>query len=231
MTSEATIIFLSLRIAALAMLIAIPSGMILAWLLARKEFRGKFLLDTLVSLPLAVPPVVVGYFLLWSIGGNSWIGKAWESLFGGNLAFTWLAASLAAAVVALPLIVRSFAAALQGVDPQLETAARVLGAGPWRTFLTITLPLAYRGVLAGVLLGFVRALSEFGATIVVAGNIPGSTQGIPSAIFTRLSTGDTGTAWRLAFVSIAIGVAALLVHNYLLNRARESNTKSSENTR
>jgi len=129
-------------------------------------------------------------------------------------------------VVSLPLVVRSFTAALAGVDPRLEIAARGLGAGPVRTFLTITLPLAYRGVVAGVLLGFVRALSEFGATIVVAGNIPGRTQTVPSAIFTRISTGDTEAAWRLVLVSVVIGVIALAIHNWLLKRSGPRDTGS-----
>jgi molybdate transport system permease protein len=126
------------------------------------------------------------------------------------------------------LVVRSFAAALAGVDPRLEVAARGLGAGPVRTFLTITLPLAYRGVIAGALLGFVRALSEFGATIVVAGNIPGRTQTIPSAIFTRIAAGDTDAAWRLALVSVVLGVVALAVHNWLLKRGSTNGTSRSD---
>ena len=200
--------------------------MFFAWLLVRKEFRGKFALDVLVSLPLALPPVVIGYVLLWVVGSNAWLGRLSESVFGSTIAFTWFAAALAAAVVSLPLVVRSFAAALAGVDPKLEVAARGLGAGPARTFLTVTLPLAYRGVIAGVLLGFVRALSEFGATIVVAGNIPGRTQTVPSAIFTRISTGDTDAAWRLVIVSVVIGVAALAIHNRLLKRSSPGHTRS-----
>ena len=223
MNSEISIVALSLQTAAVATAVTLPLGMLLAWLLVRKEFRGKFALDVFVSLPLALPPVVIGYALLWIVGGNAWLGQLSESLFGTTIAFTWIAAALAAAVVSLPLVVRSFAAALAGVDPALETAARGLGAGPFRTFLTVTLPLAYRGVVAGALLGFVRALSEFGATIVVAGNIPGRTQTVPSAIFTRISSGDTDAAWRLALVSVVIGIAALAVHNWLL---RQSNASS-----
>lgn len=219
MTSDISIIALSLQIALVATAVTLPLGMFVAWLLVRKKFRGKFVLDVVVSLPLALPPVVVGYVLLWVVGTNGWIGQASESLFGSTLAFTWIAAALAAAIVSLPLVVRSFTASLAGVDPRLEVAARGLGASGFRTFFTITLPLAYRGVIAGALLGFVRALSEFGATIVVAGNIPGRTQTVPSAIFTRISAGDTDAAWRLALVSVILGVAALAVHNWLLKRS------------
>jgi molybdate transport system permease protein len=228
MNSDISIVALSLQIALVATAVTLPVGMFFAWLLVRKQFRGKFALDVLVSLPLALPPVVIGYALLWVVGTNGWIGQLSESWFGSTLAFTWIAAALAAAIVSLPLVVRSFAAALAGVDPRLEVAARGLGAGPVRTFLTITLPLAYRGVIAGALLGFVRALSEFGATIVVAGNIPGRTQTIPSAIFTRIAAGDTDAAWRLALVSVVLGVVALAVHNWLLKRGSTNGTSRSD---
>jgi molybdate transport system permease protein len=164
----------------------------------------------------------VGYVLLWIVGTHGWVGQLSHWLFGSTLAFTWFAAVLASSVVSFPLVVRSFTVALAGVDPRLEVAAKGLGAGSLRTFLTVTLPLAQRGVIAGVLLGFVRALSEFGATIIVAGNIPGRTQTVPTAIFTRISSGDTNSAWRLAIVSLLLGVIALGVHNWLLNRPRSS---------
>jgi molybdate transport system permease protein len=231
MNSDISIIALSLQIAFIATVVTLPLGMFLAWLLVRKEFKGKFTLDVIVSLPLALPPVVVGYALLWLVGTNGWIGQVSESLFGSTLAFTWIAASLAAAIVSLPLVVRSFTAALAGVDPRLEIAARGLGAGPFRTFFSVTLPLAYRGVIAGGLLGFVRALSEFGATIVVAGNIPGRTQTVPSAIFTRISAGDTDAAWRLALVSVVLGIAALAVHNWLIKRSAVVSESPNGNAR
>jgi len=224
MNSEISIIALSLQTALMATLVTVPLGMIVAWLLVRKEFKGKFVLDVVVSVPIALPPVVVGYTLLWGLGKNSWLGQMTELIFGSTIAFTWFAAALAASVVSLPLVVRTFAAAFASIDPKLETAARGLGSGPVRTFLTITLPLAYRGVIAGVLLGFVRAFSEFGATIVVAGNIPGRTQTVPSAIFTRISSGETESAWRLVLVSVVIGVIALGIHNWLLRKARFGST-------
>ena len=220
MTLDIPIVAFSLQVAFVATGVTLPIGLITAWLLVRKDFRGKFALDVLVSLPLALPPVVVGYVLLWIVGTHGWVGQLSHWLFGSTLAFTWFAAVLASSVVSFPLVVRSFTVALAGVDPRLEVAAKGLGAGSLRTFLTVTLPLAQRGVIAGVLLGFVRALSEFGATIIVAGNIPGRTQTVPTAIFTRISAGDTNSAWRLAIVSLVLGVIALGVHNWLLNRPR-----------
>ena len=205
---------LSLRVAAVAMLLALPIGFGLAWILVRKQVRGRFLIEAVVSLPLALPPVVVGYGLLIVLGGRGPFG----GLFGDGLVFTAYAASLASAIVAFPLIVRTFVVALDGVDPRLELAARSLGAGPWRVLLTVTVPLAYRGLMAGALIGFVRALSEFGATIVVAGNIPGRTQTLPLGIFTRIQAGDDEAAVRLVVVSIGLAIATLVAHDYLLRR-------------
>ena len=209
MSSDLTIVLLSLRVATVAMLIALPIGFGLSWLLVRKQIRGRFLIEAVVSLPLALPPVVIGYGLLILLGNRG--------PFDG-LAFTTFAASLASAIVALPLIVRTFVVALEGVDPRLELAARSLGAGPWRVLMTVTIPLACRGLLAGVLIGSVRALSEFGATIVVAGNIPGRTQTVPLGIFTRIQAGDDQAALRLVVVSITLAVATLIVHDLLLRR-------------
>ncbi len=217
MSSDLTIVFLSLRVAVLAMLIALPIGFALAWLLVRKAIRGRFLIEAVVSLPLALPPVVIGYALLILLGSRG--------PFDG-LAFTTFAASLASAIVALPLIVRTFVVALDGVDPRLELAARSLGSGPWRVLVTVTIPLAYRGLLAGVLIGFVRALSEFGATIVVAGNIPGRTQTLPLGIFTRIQAGDDSAAVRLVVVSVVLAVTTLVVHGFLLKRGGRSGVRS-----
>jgi molybdate transport system permease protein len=226
MGSDLSIVLLSLQIAGLAMAIVFPVGIATGWLLARKRFRGRFLVEAMTTLPLALPPVLVGFVLLWATGGNSWIGQTVNSVFGVDIVFTWVAASIAAAVVAFPLSVRAFTSAIAGVDTRLEVAARGLGAGPIRVLFTITLPLAYRGILAGVLLGFVRAFSEFGATIVVAGNIPGRTQTVPSAIFTRISTGDDAAVWRLAIVSVVIAVIALGAHNYLIRRTEREPGRS-----
>ena len=146
---------------------------------------------------------------------------------GGGVAFTWVAGSIAAGVVAFPLVVRAFVAAISGVDERYEGVARGLGAGPWRVFFTITLPLARRGVMAGALLGFVRAFSEFGATVIVAGNIPGRTQTVPSAIFTRIATGDDAAVWRLAIVSVVLAAVTLAIHNYLLGRDGRKQRRAS----
>ncbi len=228
MPSDRSIVLLSLQTAGLAIGLTVPVGMVVAWLLARKSFPGKFVLEVAVMLPLALPPVLVGFVLLWSLGGNSWPGRLTDSLFDADIAFTWVAASIAAAIVSFPLVVRSFTAALAGVDTRLEAAARGLGAGPWRVFFTITLPLAYRGVAAGILLGFVRGFSEFGATIIVAGNIPGRTQTVPSAIFTNISTGDTSAVWRFALVAVLIAAGTLAAHNYLLRRAEAPSASASD---
>lgn len=227
MASDISIVLLSLRVAALATAITLPLGIAVAWLLVRKRPPGRFIIDALVSMPLALPPVVVGYALLVTFGASGPAGRAINAVFGTDLVFTWIAAALAAAIVSFPLVVRAFMVALAGVDPRLEIAARSLGAGPWRVFFTVTLPLAYRGGAAGVLIGFVRALSEFGATIVVAGNIPGRTQTLPLAIFTRLSAGDDALVVRLALISVALAAISLLIHNYLLARAHSMARASS----
>ena len=161
MSSDVSIILLSLRVALVATAITLPIGMVIAWILVRRRPPGRFVIDALVSLPLALPPVVVGYALLVVFSVSGPLGRFINAIFGSDLVFSWLAAVLAAAIVSLPLVVRSFMLAIAGVDMRLELSARSLGAGPWRTFLTITLPLAYRGIVAGVLLGFIRALSEF----------------------------------------------------------------------
>ncbi|MBI4220248.1 MAG: molybdate ABC transporter permease subunit [Chloroflexi bacterium] len=220
MTSDWTPVWLSLRVAAVATLVLVPSGVALAWLIARKRPRGRFVLELVVSLPLALPPVVVGYALLSFFGQGSPVGRWLEDTLGLHVVFTWAAAVIASALMAMPLAVRAYMVALAEVDPRLEAASRSLGAGPARTLLTVTLPLARRGLLAGTLLGFVRAFSEFGATIVVAGNIPGQTQTLPLAVFSRVAAGRDEAALRLVIVAVAIAAASLLLHNYLVERAR-----------
>ncbi len=222
MPSALSIVLLTLKVSAAAMLIVIPLGMALAWALVRKRGPGRFWIEVLVSLPLALTPVVIGFALLSALGRNSIIGRFTHEVFGSDIAFTWVAAALASAVVAFPLSVRAFMVAFSGVDTRTELAARTLGAGPWRVFFTITLPMAYPGLLAGALLGFARALSEFGATIVVAGNIPGETQTLSLAIFTRISTGDDSAAMPLIAVTVVLAAVSVAVHNYLLARAVRS---------
>ena len=213
-------ILLSLQVAFVATLINMPLALLLSWLVVKKRVRGAFLLDILASLPLAVPPVVVGYMLLLMFGRHGPLGRILEVALGWELVFTWFAAALAAAIVSFPLTARAIMVAMQGVDERIERSARSLGAGPIRVVFTITLPLAYRGILAGVLLGFVRAVSEFGATIVVAGNIPGKTQTLPLAIYQNVQLGRDGEAMILVAISIALAIAALAVHNWLVARSK-----------
>ena len=215
-----SIIGLTLQVAALGTAINLPIAVALSWLIVKRRVRGRFLIDLLVSLPLAVPPVAVGYFLLLMLGREGPVGSVVHGLLGVDIVFTWVAAALASAVVSFPLMARSIMVAMGGVDERLEKSARSLGAGMWRVIFTVTIPLAYRGILAGILLGFVRALSEFGATIVVAGNIPGKTQTLPLAIFTNVQLGEDDAALRLVSVSIGLAVVTLLVHNWLLERSR-----------
>ena len=217
---DLSIIGLTLQVAALATAINLPIAVALSWLIIKRKVRGRFLIDLLVSLPLAVPPVAVGYFLLLMLGREGPVGSVVHGLLGVDIVFTWVAAALASAVVSFPLMARSIMVAMGGVDERLERSARSLGAGMWRVVFTVTIPLAYKGILAGILLGFVRAISEFGATIVVAGNIPGKTQTLPLAIFTNVQLGEDDAALRLVSVSIGLAVVTLLVHNWLLERGR-----------
>ena len=213
-------IVISVQVAFVATVINLPVALLLSWLVVKKRIRGAFLLDILASLPLAVPPVVVGYMLLLMFGRRGPLGRLLESALGWDIVFTWVAAAIAAAIVSFPLTARAIMVAMQGVDERIERSARSLGAGPLRVVFTITLPLAYRGILAGVLLGFVRAISEFGATIVVAGNIPGKTQTLPLAIYHSVQLGRDSKALILVAVSIALAIAALAVHNWLVARSK-----------
>ena len=169
-----------------------------------------------------MPPVAIGLFLLLLLGREGPVGGVLDDLLGVEIVFTWVAAAIASAVVSFPLMARAIMVAMGEVDDRLEMSARSLGAGPMRVALTITIPLAYRGILAGLLLGFVRALSEFGATITVAGNIPGRTQTLSLAIYQKVQTRDDDAALALAGVSVALAVATLLVHNWLLERGRRA---------
>ena len=213
------LVALTLRVALVATLINLPIGLGVSWLLVKKRVRGRLIIDVVVSLPLAVPPVVVGFFLLLVLGREGPVGALAYRVLGTDIVFTWVAAAIASAVMSFPLMARSIMVAIGDVDERLEMSARSLGAGPWRVAATVTIPLAYRGVAAGVLLGFVRALSEFGATITVAGNIPGRTQTLPLAIYTNAQVGDDATALKLVTVSMGLAVATLFVHNWLLRKA------------
>jgi len=221
--SELNALLLSLRVAACAVALVVPPGVFIAWLLAKSKMRGKSLLDTLVSLPLVLPPVVTGYLLLVLISRNGPLGQLVQDTLGCQLriVFTWYAAVIASAIVSFPLFVRAVTVALGAVDPRLENAARSLGAGRFRTFFTITLPLARRGLIAGLVLAFARSLGEFGATIIVAGNIPGVTQTMPLAVFSLYQTGRDDIAWRLIAVATVIAFAALLVVWWLTKRSEK----------
>lgn len=206
--------------AIVATIINVPIALIVSWLIVKRRVRGRTLLEALVSLPLALPPVAVGLFLLVLLGREGPVGSILNQLLGIDIVFTWVAAALASAVVSFPLTARAVMVAMGGIDEIFEMSARSLGAGQLRTIVTITIPMAYRGILAGALLGFVRALSEFGATITVAGNIPGKTQTLSLAIYQNVQTSNTNAALILACVSVALAIATLLLHNWLLERGK-----------
>jgi molybdate transport system permease protein len=211
---------LSLRIAFVATLVSLPFGIAVAWLLARKSFPGKTLLDAIVILPLVLPPVVTGYLLLISFGRKGLIGSFLADHFGIVFSFRWTGAALACGVMAFPLMVRAIRLSFEAIDRRLEDAAATLGAGPFWTFLTVTLPLALPGVIAGMVLAFAKALGEFGATITFVSNIPGETQTLSAAIYTytQVPGGDAAAA-RLVIVAIIIALAALVASEWLARRA------------
>lgn len=218
--TEWTAILLSLRVAVIATLVATPLGIAVAYLLARGEFRGKSVLDALIHLPLVLPPVVTGYLLLLTFGKRGMVGAWLAETFGIVLAFRWTGAALACGVMSFPLLVRPIRLSLEAVDRRLEQAASTLGASPWRVFTTVTLPLALPGVLAGMVLGFAKAIGEFGATITFVSNIPGETQTISSAIYSLIQTPDGDTAaLRLVVVSVVIAMAALVASEWFARRA------------
>ena len=216
---EWTAIALSLKVSSVATLCLIPVGVGLAWLLARRQFWGKSALNLVIHLPLVLPPVVTGYFLLIVFGRRGFIGEALESCCGIVFSFRWTGAALAAAVMGLPLMVRAIRLTIENINPQIEKSAASLGASPFRVFRSITLPLAIPGILAGSILAFAKALGEFGATITFVSNIPGETQTLPSAIysFTQVPGGDAN-ALRLAAVSVVISFMALLASEAMARR-------------
>ncbi|MCE3285365.1 MAG: modB [Steroidobacteraceae bacterium] len=211
---------LSARVAACATLASLPLGIVVGWLLARREFRGKFLLEALVQLPMVLPPVVPGYLLLWLFGTGGPVGAWLESTFGIVLAFSWQGAVIASAVMAFPLLVQPVRVAFRLVDVRLDHAASTLGASPWNAFRTVALPLALPGVLAGAVLCFSRSLGEFGATMAFVGNIPGETRTLPLAIYSFMHVpGGEAAAARLVVLSLALAVAALAGSHWLSRRA------------
>lgn len=217
--AEYAAIILSLKVSTVATLLSLPFGFMLAYLMTYCRFRGRVLLDVIVNLPLTLPPVVIGYVLLLLLGQKGVVGKYLLQPLGIKLIFTWKAAVIATAVVGFPLLVRSIRIGMEAVDQGLVNASRTLGAGWFDSLLTVILPLSLRGVLAGSALMFARGLGEFGATIIVAGNIPGVTQTIPLAIYEYASSPDgDAMAMALCGVSVVISVAVLLFHEYLGRR-------------
>jgi molybdate transport system permease protein len=208
-------LWLSLRVAALSTLIACAAGLWIAYLLANRNFRGKDLVDATVTLPLVLPPTVLGYYLLVVLGRNSWFGGIWESIWGEPLVFTWKAAVVAAVIHSGPLLVKSARAAFESVDHSDERAARTLGASEWRLFWRVTMPLARRQILAAGTLAFARALGDFGVTIMIAGNIPGRTQTLSVAIYDAVESGDGQTARVLVLIVSAIAISAVSLVNKL----------------
>jgi molybdate transport system permease protein len=210
---------LSLRVAFWSVTGSLPFGILVAWLLARRRFPGKALLDGIVHLPLVVPPVVIGFLLLILFGRRGPIGGWLYENLGITIIFTWKGAALAAAVVGFPLMVRAMRLSLEAVDRRVEAAARTLGAGPFDVFFTITLPLMAPGILVGAILAFARGLGEFGATITFVSNIPGQTRTIPMAIYTYTQTPDGDIpALRLCVVSVLLALAALIASELLARR-------------
>ena len=218
--AEWTAVELSLRIAMVATAVALPFGVAVGWVLARKEFWGKALLDGIVYLPLVLPPVVTGYLLLISFGRRGPIGAFLADYFGIVLSFRWTGAALSCGVMGFPLMVRPIRLALEAIDRRLEEAGGTLGASPALVFLTITFPLALPGIIAGALLCFARALGEFGATITFVSNIPGETQTISAAIYSLLQVPDgDAAAGRLVIIAIIIALAALIASEWFARRA------------
>ncbi|MGE8132770.1 molybdate ABC transporter permease subunit [Novosphingobium subterraneum] len=220
---ELEIVRLSLRVGAVAVAACLPVAFALAWALARARFPGKVLLDALIHLPLVLPPVVTGWLLLLAFGPQGPIGAWVEQALGLTFMFRWTGAALAAAVMALPLMVRAMRLSIEAVDQRLEAAAMTLGASRWRVFRTITVPLALPGVIAGTVLGFARSLGEFGATITFVSNIPGETQTLPLAIYSALQVpGGEDAVTRLAATSVALSLIALVVSEMLARRMGRS---------
>ena len=213
---------LSLKVSVAAVACSLPLGILMAWLLVRRQFPGKTLLDSIIHLPLVLPPVVVGYLLLLGFGRRGLIGEYLYDWFGFSFAFSWRGAALASAVIAFPLMVRAIRLALEAVDTRLEQAAHTLGAGRWRVFFTITLPLTLPGIIAGTVLAFARSLGEFGATITFVSNIPGETRTLPSAMYTLIETpgAEVATA-RLCVIAILLALVSLLLSEWLTRWGRK----------
>ncbi len=221
-SSEISAINLSLKVAFFSVSCSLPIAIFMAWLLARKSFWGKSLLNGIIHLPLVLPPVVMGYLLLVLMGRNGLIGSFLLKYFGFSFGFSWYGAALASAIVSFPLVVRAIRLALESIDFKLEQASRTLGASAFRTLFTITLPLALPGILSGVILGFARSLGEFGATITFVSNIPNVTRTIPLAMYSFIETPDAEVATaRLCIIAIIISLISLLISEWLARKTQK----------
>ena len=212
---------LTLLVACTAVAASLPLGVLAGWVLAKRDFPGKLLVETLLNLPLVLPPVVTGYFLLVIFGRHGPLGAYLESWFGLRFVFDWKGAALAAAVMGFPLLVRPIRVAFAGVDDGLLAAARTLGAGPWDAFWSVAVPLARRGIFGGCTLAFARSMGEFGATIMIAGNMPGQTRTITLHIYDALSGGGIERTQGLLVMSVIIAAGALLASEYFERRGRQ----------
>ena len=207
--AEVAALTLSIKVALLSLVIMFPPGLLVGWLLAKRTFPGKAFLNTLVMCPLVLPPIVSGYLLLILLGKHGFIGRFIYQTFGIEIVFSPLAVVIAVSIISFPLLVQGIVTGMEGVPLELENTARTLGASPMKVFWTITLPLAYRGVIGGTILGFSKSLGEFGATIMVAGNIPGQTQTMALAIFSAVHLGEDVAVYRLVFISTVVAFVAI----------------------
>jgi molybdate transport system permease protein len=220
MSQEWQIVLFTAWVSALSTVLILPAGLAAAWTLARRDWLGKSLVETLVTLPLVMPPVATGLILLKLLGRHGVVGGFFHDTLHLDIAFTWRAVLAAQAVMSFPLLVRSARTAFAEVNPRLEQIARTLGAGEWRVFYSITVPLAWRGIIGGMILAFARALGEFGATIMVAGNIPGKTATLSLSIYESVQLGQDATAFRLLGISVALAFAAVWAGEWLIHRRR-----------
>ena len=212
------VIWFTTWVSALSTILILPPGLAMAWVLARRDWPGKSVIETLVSLPLVIPPVATGLILLKLLGRRGAIGGFLHDTLGFDIVFTWRAVLIALGVMSFPLLVRSTRVAFEQVNPRLEQIARTLGASDWRVFFTVSMPLARRGIIAGMILAFARALGEFGATIMIAGNIPGQTSTLSLDIFQSVQLGEDSHALRMLMVSVALAFAAVWVSEIILRR-------------
>lgn len=225
-SEEWAAVALSIQVATTATLVSLPFGILVALLLSRGVFWGKWILNALVYMPLVLPPVVTGYLLLLLFGRQGWIGAPLFEWFGVTIAFRWTGAAVAAAIMAFPLMVRAIRLALEAVDPKLEEAGAMMGANWFWVFVTITLPLILPGIIAGAVLSFAKAMGEFGATITFVSNIPGQTQTIPSAIYSFLQIpGQEMAALRLVLISSVLAIGAVILSEWLAHRYRKRQSK------